>query len=75
MTQILLIASLILNANFILKSNYENESCYECEAYEDFLEEWHNYDELRQQGEAEDFEYQLPPEELELEDELPTEEV
>ena len=64
----------MLNANFLLKTTYENDECFECDAYEDFLEEWHNYDELRQQGEAEDFEYQLPPEESE-EEEMPTEEV
>lgn len=71
MTHLLLLASLVVNVGFLV-AEYEVEDCYECDAYEDFLEEWHRYDELRQQDEAEDFEYELPPEEYE---EPPTEEI
>lgn len=77
MVQWLLIASLALNVNYILKTDYEENNCYECDAYENFLEEWHNYDELRQEQEEEcgpGFEYSLPPDETPIE-EPPTEEI
>jgi hypothetical protein len=73
MMQFFLIASLMFNAGLVYKVEYnDEEQCTECNAYEDFLEEWHNYDELRQKGEAEDFEYQVPPDSSD-EFELPTE--
>jgi hypothetical protein len=73
MMQFFLIASLMFNAGLVYKVEYnDEEQCTECNAYEDFLEEWHNYDELRQQGQAEDFQYQIPPEYYD-EEEPPTE--
>ncbi|NBW21332.1 MAG: hypothetical protein EBR82_76580 [Caulobacteraceae bacterium] len=75
MMQFFLIASLMFNVGLVYKVEYSDEDqCTECNAYEDFLEEWHNYDELRQQRQAQDFEYQLLPEYCD-EEEPPTEEI
>lgn len=76
MVQLLLIASLILNANYFLKAATEEDdpACYKCDAYEDFLEEWHKFDEEREEGDSVDeFTYELPPDEDY--EEPPTEEI
>lgn len=70
MMQALLVASLLLNATLFYQttSNDSVIECktYECEAYEDFLEEWHRYDLERQQleegQEMPEFDYQYPEE-------------
>lgn len=73
MMQALLVASLLFNASLLYKVEFdeidETNNCttYECHAYEDFLEEWHRYDEEKQELEmqgqdAPEFEYQIPEE-------------
>lgn len=81
MMQALLVASLLFNAGLVYKVTADESDSviecktYECEAYEDFLEEWHKYDLERQQLEEDqempEFDYQYPEEEYDG----PTEEI
>lgn len=71
MMQALLITSLLFNAGLVYKVTFDEPDSlfecktYECEAYEDFLEEWHKYDLERRENEAEieEFYFESPEEE------------